>query len=46
VTTAGSDFDTAVEVYTGSALSALTRVACDDDGVSGGVLRTGISLDT
>ena len=31
VSTAGSNFDTVVAVYTGGALGALTRVACNDD---------------
>src|SRR5437762_2962100 len=31
VSTYGSDFDTVLAVYTGSAVNALTTVACDDD---------------
>lgn len=35
ITTAGSSFDTILAVYTGTSLSALTRVAHDDDGGPG-----------
>jgi len=34
VTTAGSDFDTVLAVYTGSSLGSLSKIACDDDGVA------------
>jgi len=34
VTTAGSTFDTVLAVYTGSALTSLTRIAVNDDGAS------------
>ena len=39
VTTLGSDFDTAIGVYTGSAVASLTAVASNDD-VTRGVIRT------
>jgi hypothetical protein len=32
--TIGSDFDTVLAVYTGSAVNALTRLACNDDAVN------------
>jgi hypothetical protein len=31
IDTIGSDFDTVISVYTGNAINALTRVACNDD---------------
>ena len=34
LSTAGSSFDTVLSVYTGSAVSGLTAVACNDDGPS------------
>lgn len=34
VSSLGSDFDTVVAVYTGSAVGALTQVACNDDAAS------------
>ena len=39
ITTLGSNFDTVLAVYTGSAVNALTTVASNDD-VTGGVVRT------
>ena len=39
ITTLGSDFDTALAIYTGSAVGALTSVASNDD-VTRGVIRT------
>ena len=39
ITTLGSRFDTAIGVYTGSAVTALTKVA-DNDDVTSGVIRT------
>jgi|GEM_PF-576051 len=39
ITTAGSDFDTILAVYTGSTLNALSRQAFNDD-VQNGVIRT------
>ncbi len=36
ITTAGSNFDTLLAVYTGASVSALTFVTSDDDGVSPG----------
>jgi hypothetical protein len=37
VSTAGSDFDTLVGVYTGSAVSSLTTIAADDDATAAGL---------
>jgi hypothetical protein len=39
ITTAGSDFDTILAVYTGSALNSLSRLTFNDD-VQDGVIRT------
>jgi MYXO-CTERM domain-containing protein len=39
LTTAGSNFDTLLAVYTGSAVNALTQIAANDD-VQSGVIRT------
>lgn len=36
ITTAGSSFDTLLAVYTGTAISALTSIASNDDSASGG----------
>ncbi len=36
ITTAGSGFDTLLAVYTGTAISALTSIASNDDSASGG----------
>src|SRR3990170_5987199 len=48
VTTAGSDFDTVVAVYTGSALGTLLQVDCNDDtvGTTSEVQFTGASGTT
>jgi Calx-beta domain/FG-GAP-like repeat len=41
ISTAGSDFDTTLGVYTGSSVSALTTIASNDD-VENGVIRNSI----
>ncbi|HYW72589.1 MAG TPA: NF038122 family metalloprotease, partial [Pyrinomonadaceae bacterium] len=45
ITTLGSDFDTVVAVYTGSAVGSLTRVAFNDDQVNGSVRTSKLTFN-
>lgn len=46
ITTAGSDFDTLLSVYTGDSLGSLTRVGSNDDVQLGVVLTSSVTLNT
>lgn len=43
ITTVGSDFDTVLSVYTGTAVNALTEIGCNDD-VPGGVYSSEVTF--
>src|SRR5439155_11016267 len=45
LSTAGSDFDTTIVVYTGSSLGGLTRTGCSDDTNAPYVLQSQVSLN-
>jgi outer membrane protein assembly factor BamB len=45
ITTAGSDFDTIVAVYTGGSVSSLTRLAFNDDQVNGFVRTSNLTFN-
>lgn len=44
ITTAGSDFDTELAVYTGNSVSALTPIAKNDDVTSGSVVTSSVTF--
>jgi hypothetical protein len=45
ITTAGSDFDTVLAVYTGSNLGSLTRVVFNDDVQNGVIITSSVTFD-
>jgi CSLREA domain-containing protein len=45
ITTAGSDFDTILAVYTGSNLSSLTRLAFNDDAQAGVIVTSSVTFN-
>ncbi|MGH9873304.1 MAG: NF038122 family metalloprotease [Pyrinomonadaceae bacterium] len=44
ITTAGSDFDTILAVYTGASLGSLTRITFNDDATPGSVLTSSVTF--
>jgi hypothetical protein len=45
ITTAGSDFDTILAVYTGSSLGSLTRIGFNDDVQNGVIITSSVTFD-